>query len=115
MTWRPGGFRVGSMRERITVQDFTATVDEHGQTIRDYRTLRYREPAQFLPTSGGENIRGRQIEAGVNAAFIVRYRPDYDATKRVVHNGIVYGIVYVHPVDGGRRYLDLRCKAVNNG
>ena len=111
-----GGFRVGSMRERITIQTFTEAVDTNGQTVRTFSTLLYREPAQWIPTSGGETVRGKQIEAGINAIFIVRYRAStYTPELRISHNSETYGIVHVKQIDGQRRYLQLECKAVYDG
>ena len=116
MTGRPGSFRVGSMRERINVQTATEADDTNGQTIRTWANTLYREPAQWIPTSGGETIRGKQIEAGINAIFVVRYRSStYSPTMRIVHGSETYGIVYVKQIDGLRRYIQLECKAVNNG
>ena len=116
MTWRPTrGFRVGAMRERLTVQNFTEAVDSNGQTIRTYATLYADEPSQWVPTGGGESLRGKQVEAGINAVFIVRFRDGYTPELRVVHNDETYGVVYVNQVDGGRRYIELQCKAVFDG
>lgn len=113
MTWRPGrGFRVGAMRERIDLE--TATVDEStGQPIRTWASTLVGEPAMWTPTSGGESVRGRQVEAGIVAIFTVHFRAStYTVEQRILHNSQYYGIVYVKPIDGGRRYIELHCKAV---
>jgi SPP1 family predicted phage head-tail adaptor len=111
MTWRSRGFRLGSMRERITVQTATETLDAAGQSIRSWTSTLTGEPAAYEPVSGGETIRGRQVEAGVTAIFTVRFRTGYTSTQRVTHGSGTYGILYVHPVEGGRRFIDLHCKA----
>lgn len=114
MTFRPGrGFRVGAMRERITVQSATND-DSTGQRSRTWANLYADEPAAFMPTTGGESIRGEMVEAGISAVFTVRYRSGYSPENRLTHDGETYGIVYVKPVKGGRRYIDLHCKAVNS-
>lgn len=117
MTSRPmGGFKVGQMRHRITLQVATESVDTSGQTIRTWAADLFKEPAQWIPTSGGETIRGKQIEAGINAVFIVRYRNDkYTPLKRISFDDRTYGIVHVKDIDGLRRYTQLECKAVDNG
>lgn len=113
MTWRPGrGFRVGAMRERINLQSATETVDDAGQTIRTWATTYTAEPAQRMPVRGGEGTRGRQVEAGIDEIFIVHFRDSVTPQMRLVHDSRNYGIVYVKPVEGGRRYLELFCKAV---
>lgn len=111
MTWRPARFRLGAMRERITVQTFTESVSDAGDVARTWSDLYSNEPASFEEVSGGETFRGRQVEAGVTAVFIVHYRDNYDATMRVSYNGTTYGIVKCPPVEGGRRYRELWCKS----
>lgn len=111
MTWRPRSFRLGAMRERIDIQSLTVSVSEAGDRTETWTTTISKEPAAFDPTSGGEGLRGRQVEATIAAIFTVHYRDGYLPTQRVVHNGTTYGIVYVKPVEGGRRYIELQCKA----
>ena len=111
MTWRPSRFRLGSMRERIDVQTATETVDEIGQTIRTWADTIEDEPATLDPVSGGETIRGKQVEAGITAVFTVHHRTTYAPTQQIVHDGLTYGIVYVKPIEGGKRYIDLHCRA----
>ena len=114
MTWRPSSFRLGSMRERINV--LTALVDESsGQPIRTWKMVHEGEPAAWMPTAGTETVRGRQVEAGIAAVFIVHYRAGYNVEQKIEHNGQSYGIVYVKQAEGGRRYIELHCKAVPNG
>lgn len=109
--WRPTRHRIGKMRERITVQ--SATVDAStGETIRTWSNLYASEPAAYDPASGGETVRGRQVEANINAVFTVHYRSDYSTEYRVTYGGNAYGIVSVLPVQGGRRYLELHCKSI---
>lgn len=113
MTWRPTrGFRVGAMRERVDLQTATETADDAGQTIRTWATTYAAEPAQRMPIRGGEGTRGRQVEAGIDEIFIIHFRESVTPQMRLVHGSRNYGIVYVNPVDGGRRYIELSCKAV---
>lgn len=113
MTWRPmRGFRVGAMRERINIQTATDSVDDAGQPIRSWANTYANEPACWEPISGQETLRGRQVEAGITTIFYTHYRSSVVPQMRVVHNSVNYGIVYVKPIEGGRRYLELQCKAV---
>jgi SPP1 family predicted phage head-tail adaptor len=112
MTYRPmGGFRVGSMRQRITLQTPTESTSTFGDVSTTWADTLKDEPAQFISTNGGETLRGRQVEAGINAVFTVHYRSQYSPTCRIVYDGTTYGVVYVRPVDGGRRYLEVYCKS----
>ena len=100
-----------SMIHRIDVQ--SATVDEStGQPIRTWATTFAGEPAAWQPMAGTETIRGRQVEAGISGFFTVNFRTGYDTEQRIDFNSQTYGIVYVKPVDGGRRYLELHVRAI---
>mgnify|MGYP003649036962 CR=1 FL=1 len=107
--WRANSLRLGAMRERITIQSPVETVDTIGQTNRTWADTYEDEPARYDPISGGETLRGKQVEAGVIAVFTIHKRDDIDSTMRVSYGGNHYGIAYVNPVDGGNRYLELRC------
>jgi len=113
MTWRPAkGFRVGAMRERVNLQTATESLDSAGQTIRTWATTYASEPAQRVPVRGGEGARGSQIEAGIDEIFIIHFRESVVPQMQLIHGSRTYGIVYVNPVEGGRRYIELSCKAV---
>jgi SPP1 family predicted phage head-tail adaptor len=113
MTYRPGKmFRVGQMRDRITVSTEVQTQDTAGQPIVSLSTWLADEPASYEYISGGETTRGRQVEAGIQAVFIVRYRDGYRTQMKITMSGQAYGIVHVVPVEGKSRYLELHCKAV---
>ena len=115
MTWRPNGLRVGKMRERIDIQVAQELRDDYGNPDRKWVTLYASEPAEYTPTRGMESLRGKSMDATIQAVFIIHRRDNISATNRLVHNGTTYGIDYVHESDGGRRYLELFCKAVDNG
>ena len=112
MTWRPKGFRLGKMRERVAIQESTDTLDSVGQPTRAWTATYSSEPASWQPLRGQESLRGEQVEAGITDMFTLRYRPDITPQMRVVHAGRNYGIVHVRQVEGGRRYIELMCKAV---
>lgn len=113
MTWRPRrNFRLGAMRERVNLQTATDTVDDAGQPIRTWATTYASQPAQRMPMRGSEGLRGGQVEAGIDEIFIIHFRESVTPQMRLVHDSRNYGIVYVNQVEGGRRYLELSCKAV---
>lgn len=112
MTWRPKrAFRVGAMRERITLQSLTETIDDHGQAIKSWANLDTNVPARYEPMTGNESIRDSQVEANVNTIFVIRYRNDLNVKMRVLYDSQTYGIVHVKRVEGGKRYIELHCKA----
>lgn len=110
--YRPSRFHVGMMRDRITVANEVTAQAESGQPIVSLVNFLVNEPATYLYVGGAESIRGRQIEAGINAIFTVRYRPGYLPTQAITYDGQRYGVVHVRPIDGKNRYLELFCKAV---
>lgn len=111
MTWRPQQHRVGAMRERVNIQSLTLSISSAGDKSESWSNLYQNEPARYEETRGGETLRGKQVEAGIDVVFTVHYRDNIDTTCRVVHNSVNYGIVYAKKVDGGKRYLELYCKS----
>lgn len=109
MAGRPSSFRLGSMRQRCTIQQVTETQDAAGQPVVSWSDVWTDEPCEFIPTGGNETMRGRQLEAGTKAIFRVRYRSGYTPEMRIQYDGTNYGITYVNQVDGLRRYIELVC------
>lgn len=109
-------FSLGTMRYRVLVQQETTTSDATtGQPTRTWSTFKASEPAAYDEVRGGENFRGTQIEAGVAAVFTVRFDAGFGPTMRVYHNSRYYGIVFCRRVRGYDRYLELHCKATDDG
>ena len=111
MTWRPRRFRVGAMRERVTVTSETLDESSGEPNLSSTTTIVDDEPATYEIVSGGETVRGRQVDATVDAVFIVHHRRStYSVTQKLTHDGNEYGIVKIIPTEGGDRYLELHCK-----
>lgn len=109
-------FSLGSMRYRVLVQQETVTNDTTtGQPTRTWSSFKTQEPAAYDEVRGGEYFRGSQIEAGITSVFTVRYDAAYAPTMRVYKDGRYHGIVFCRRVRGYDRYLELHCKAVDNG
>lgn len=106
------GSEQGLMRHRITVREATTAIDSARQKVVTYVDRFTNEPAAFQQVSGGETIRGRQIEAGVTALFKVNYRGGYEVTDQVVFDGQNYGIVRLEIPQGVKRFMWLHCKGV---
>jgi hypothetical protein len=51
------------------------------------------------------------VQANIKAVFTIHKRPNLSTEQRVLHGGQYYGIVYIGPVEGGERYVDLHCLA----
>jgi SPP1 family predicted phage head-tail adaptor len=109
---RPSRHRVGAMRHRCTIQQETTTQDASGQPVVSWSNYVVNEPCEWNPTSGVENMRGRQLEAGTRAVFVVRYRSGYNTQMSVLFENERYGITAINRVDGLRKYLEIICSAV---
>ena len=64
-----------------------------------------------MQVTGGERIRGRQIDDSVTAVFEVNYRAGYLVTDRILFQGVYYGIVRIDAPGGVNRFLVLFCNA----
>lgn len=109
------GMRIGDMRHRVTLRKPVETLDASRQRIVTWEDELTNQPAKYEQVSGGEIIRGKQVEAGVTALFVVNYRADYTAQKQIVFQGVNYGIVRVDHQDGVKRFMDVFCKAAPVG
>lgn len=103
---------VGRMRYNVTIQQQSAPSSDVGSPAVTWSTRYASEPADYEYPRGGMAGRGRQVEEGVDAIFTVRYRDGYAVTDRVVFDGENYGIVFIRPVSGRERYLELHTKLV---
>ena len=102
---------VGAMRYRITVQSPVKT-DVQGQRVVTWSNLYEDEPADYDYVRGYQFNRGRQVEEGVDAIFVVRYRDGYDPEQRILFDSEYYGIVFVRPMAGRNRYMELHTKVI---
>jgi len=107
--------KLGDMRHRITVQTATKAIDSSRQQIVSYVNRLANEPATYDQVTGGEIIRGKQVEAGVTAIFKVNGRAGYSVEDRVVFQGQHYGVVRVENPQGVERFTFLYCKAAPVG
>lgn len=100
------------MRHRISVkQRITSRDQSTGQPTEAWLVRFENEPAAFNEVAGGEQLRGRHIEAGVTAVFVVNYREEYKETDIIDFDGVEYGIVRLRRPDGIKRYLEIHAKA----
>lgn len=111
MSGRPNRIKTAAFRQRCTIQQPVESQDAAGQPVVTWTDFLKDEPCQFIPSGGTENMRGRQLEASINGMFVVRKRTGYNTKMQVKFNGEEYGIVYVNPVDGLDRYLELMVRS----
>lgn len=103
--------RAGLLRQRITIQTPTATLDAAGQPIRTWATFGTANlPAKAEPVSGGEVIRGRQVSAETQWMFTVRYLAGVTAQMRVIWGSRTLGIVKAEDPYGEQHELRIECR-----
>jgi len=112
-TFRPRNLRLGAMRHRITIQAPTESVDATGQPVVTWTNYALNEPASVQPRGGTEYMRGRQLEASGIMWFVIRWRSDITTFMSILHEGLRYGITAIDAVEGGRRYLEITAKTVD--
>ena len=100
----------GSLRQRVDIQK--PTTPTTGETTPTYGTLVNGVAAEVRETTGGEYIRGRQVEAGINAVLRMRYRSDITPDMRIKHGSRYYNIVSAIDPTGLRRELVINGKEV---
>lgn len=115
---RPRGLFVGAMRERISLLVSESTKDAANQTINAWVPYCDDIPAAMEVVTGGETVRGRQVEAGVSVIFTIRTQDFVVGAKthQVRHQDTSkdYGIVSVEQADHQGRYINLKCKRSAN-
>ena len=107
MSGRPNRFRTSAFRQRCNIEQVTETQDGYGQPVVTWSDFLVDEPCQFMPQSGTESMRGRELEDSVTAIFRVRKRTGYNTKMRVKFNNTYYGIRYINPIEGLDRYFEL--------
>lgn len=71
--------------------------------------------AAIEPLSAREFIAAASTQSAITAKIIIRFRPDVDASMRIVHGSRVFNIAGVLPdLESGREYLTLPCSAGAN-
>lgn len=109
--------QIGQLRERLTIKEASEEKDAAKQTIRTWDVIVHEDvPASKEIVSGGETLRGRQIEASVTAVFTIRALSSLTPQHQVYHqqDGTTYGIVKIEPADDRGQFMLIQCKRVTN-
>ena len=101
---------VGKLNRRITIE--TPTTPTDGETNPTYAVLAGNLAAEVMETTGGEYVRGRQIEAGIAAVIRIRWRSDITPVMRVRYGTRYLNILSAIDRTGTRSELEITCKEV---
>ncbi len=105
--------RAGKLRHRV---DIERQVQSQPDADRGGRSTQWvpwlaAEPAELVPLSGREYIAADAKQSSVVARCTVRARTGYEATLRLRHEGVLYGVVAVLPDPTFRRHVSLMLEA----
>lgn len=101
---------LGSLDRRITLQNYTATQSDYGESIPTYSTLAT-VWAMVKPINGNESVTADKITVKADCLFTIRYRTSVTEKTRIVYNSVNYDITNISEV-GRRKYLELTAKKV---
>jgi len=99
---------IGDLDRRIIIQNYTSSVDAHGQPIQTW--------TNFATVWAGVNFKGgsegfmaEKLTATADLTFTIRYITGIDEKSRIVYNSVNYDIQTIAEVDR-KRYLEISAK-----
>lgn len=109
--------RSGTLRERVTIQSFTAVQDAHGEPIKTWSNLATNPTvwANVGSRASGERFisGGEQVQASVSHTVRIRYREDVTVLMRLIwRTNRTLQIENVIDPDGRKSDLVLMCSEV---
>lgn len=100
------GQRIGNLRERVTLQDFTSTDDGFGGRIEEWYDVA-EVWARIEPVKAGEQLIAGGIQSITDVLVHVRHRDDITSQWRIIWRGIVYRITGARNLDERGQFLTL--------
>lgn len=101
--------KIGKLRHRITIQEYTETRDSFGAEIKNWTDKAF-VYASVTPVSGREYYAASQVHSEVTAKVLIRYLPGIESTMRVLFDGRVFEILSVINTEEKNTELVLMCK-----
>lgn len=111
------GIASGKLRHKVALQRPIRTQNpDTGSVSTTWETIA-NVWASVEPLSAREFIAAQAVQSEISARITIRYRPDVDATMRILHRGRIYNIQGVlSDPRSGLEYLTLPCsEGVNDG
>jgi len=106
--------KIGDLRQRITFQKLTTTVNENGfevDTWEDYQTVW----AAVSNLHGREYYAAAAVQAENTVKFTLRYLKDIDTSMRILFRGKQYNIIAIDNIKYQNRYLEIKAQEVSAG
>jgi len=105
---------IGEMRHRITLQRFSATINENGYEIQEWLNVKT-VWALVSNLSGTDYFQAAQIQAKNTVKFTIRYLPGIDPAMRILFGDKVYSISAIDNHKYRNRYLEIKAMEVDAG
>lgn len=106
------GAQAGALDRRVVVQKPTFTRDAYGEPVPSFSTLAT-VWARFRALSGAERFVDDQVQASIEAEFVIRWRSDITPLQRISWDSETWQIEAVLE-EGRHQYLRLHCSAVRD-
>lgn len=109
-------FRAGYRNHIARFDEYAGDADIHGQPqytdSTQWDTVLRQWPAELIPTTGGETIRGRQVTAQTTHVLFGSYHGAemLTAEMRCVLEGKTYGVVRVSNEEGRQQEIRVELK-----
>ena len=100
--------RAGQLTQRITIQTFTETPDEYGESVKAWVDLAS-VWAEVKTVSGSEFATSEKLRSTEAIEVTIRYRTDVSRLNRIVHDGQYYNITAAFDPYHKRDQLKLQC------
>ena len=106
--------KAGDLRQMVTLIRPDTTEGEHRRRATEWTEVAT-VPAAIADVSGREFYAAHAVNAEDIVTITIRWREDVDATWRVRHRGIIYGILEPNHLGYMQDYMRLKCRAVTGG
>ena len=95
--------RAGDLDRRITIQEFTSTINEYEEPIKTWSPIAEGNniPAQFVQSGGREIWQARQENAEIVGMFKIRFISGLNERQRISYNGRYYQIFRIEEINRG--------------
>ena len=100
---------LGDLRDRITFQSPTISVDDGGAQVVSWADISATPTvwARWVNAHGAEVVASDALKFTQRATVLIRYRTDVSTTWRVLRNGEYWQVISVDHIHGRRHWTEL--------
>lgn len=105
---------IGDLKHRITIQQFTTTVNENAFEVEDwinYKTIW----ASISNLHGREYFQAAAVQAEKTVKFTIRYNSSINTDMRIVFNSKKYDIKFIDNIKYENKFMEIQGLEVENG